>query len=221
MESKYQSGASLSDHEITGMLLAAMFAGHHTSSVTTAWTLLELLRHPDYRARMLDELHARYEPGADVDYQSLREIPLTEYAVKESLRLHPPLFVLLRAVMMDFEYKDTLIPAGHWVMNSPYVSHRIASIFADPERWDPDRFGPGREEDRQQFTFISFGGGRHKCMGNAFALLQLKTIFAILLRSFEFELMGDPIREEMGVLVRGPRKPCRLRYRRIATRGSI
>jgi sterol 14-demethylase len=48
MDAEYKSGQKLSDHEITGMLLAAMFAGHHTSSVTTAWTLLELLRHPDY-----------------------------------------------------------------------------------------------------------------------------------------------------------------------------
>lgn len=221
MDAEYKNGSRLSDHEITGMLLAAMFAGHHTSSVTTAWTLLELLRKPDYMKRMVGELNDRYAPGDEVDFQSLREIPLTEYAVKEALRLHPPLFMLLRAVLQDFQFNDTLVPAGQWVINSPYVSHRLPGVFENPLAFDPDRFGPERLEDKKQFTFISFGGGRHKCMGNAFALLQVKTIFAMLLRAFEFELCSDPIQQELGVLVLGPKMPCRIRYRRVASAGAV
>src|SRR5262249_46348905 len=158
MEAKYQNGASLSEHEITGMLLAAMFAGHHTSSVTTAWTLLEILRSPDYLDRMLEQLHTVYSTGDDVSFVSLRQITLTDYAIKEALRLHPPLFMLLRVALQDFTYKEYLIRKGSWLVTSPYVSHRVASTFADPERYDPDRFGPGREEDKRQFSFISFGG---------------------------------------------------------------
>jgi sterol 14-demethylase len=215
MDAEYKDGQKLSDHEITGMLLAAMFAGHHTSSVTTAWTLLELLRHPDYLDRLVAELHAVYKPGDDVTFQSLRQIPLTELAIKEALRLHPPLYILLRAAMVDFEYSGFLMKKGSWLATSPWVSHRIASDFREPERFDPDRFGPGREEDKKQFAFMSFGAGRHKCLGNAFALLQVKTIFALLLRAFEFELLHDPVVPENG-LVMGPKKPFRVRYRRVA-----
>jgi sterol 14-demethylase len=221
MDARYKSGAPLSEHEITGMLLAAMFAGHHTSSVTTAWTLLELLRAPDYLDRVLEQLHQVYANGNDVTFASLRQITLTDFAVKEALRLHPPLFMLLRVALQDFVYKDYLIPEGNWIITSPYVSHRLASSFADPERFDPDRFAPGREEDKKQFAFISFGGGRHKCMGNAFALLQVKTIFAILLRAFEFKLGFDPIADNIGGVVMGPKTPCRVRYRRIAPKGSV
>lgn len=220
MDARYKDGSSLSDHEITGMLLAAMFAGHHTSSVTTAWTLIELLRTPDYLDRVMTELETVYPEGSEVNFQSLRQIPLTEYAIKEALRLHPPLYILLRGVMTRFEYDGYVLEPGMWVANSPWVSHRLPELFRDPLRYDPDRFGPGREEDKRQFTFVSFGGGRHKCLGNAFALLQVKTIFAILLRGFEFELMHDPIVAESG-LVMGPKMPLRVRYRRRRPNGKF
>lgn len=218
MDARYKNGSTLTDHEITGMLLAAMFAGHHTSSVTTAWTLIDLLQAPDYLERVTGQLHEVYGNGADVTFQSLRQIPLTEYAIKESLRLHPPLYILLRGVVSEFEYDGYVFEKGTWIANSPWVSHRIPGVFSDPERFDPDRFAPGREEDKKQFSFVSFGGGRHKCLGNAFALLQVKTIFAILLRGFEFELLHDPVVPENG-LVMGPKKPFRVRYRRLLPNG--
>jgi sterol 14alpha-demethylase len=220
MDAAYKDGTKLSGHEITGMLLAAMFAGHHTSSVTTAWTLLELLQAPDYLDRVLAELHSVYPDNTDVTFQSLRQIPLTEYAVKEALRLHPPLYILMRSVMSRFEYGGYVFEKGTWIANSPWVSHRIPGVFTNPQRFDPDRFAPGREEDKRQFSFVSFGGGRHKCLGNAFAMLQVKTIFAILLRGFSFELSHDPVIPESG-LVMGPKKPFRVRYRRLRPNGAF
>jgi sterol 14-demethylase len=216
MDAQYKDGSKLSDHEITGMLLAAMFAGHHTSSVTTAWTLLELLQAPDYLERLLAELADVYKPGDDVTFQSLRQITLTENAVKEALRLRPPLYILLRAGLTDFEYGEFAFPKGTWFATSPWVSHRLPGEFVEPLRFDPDRFAPGREEDKKQFTFISFGAGRHKCMGNAFALLQVKAILAILLRRYDFEIVRTPVQSDFHGLVVGPREPCRVRYRRRA-----
>ncbi|MET0286930.1 MAG: cytochrome P450 [Polyangiales bacterium] len=220
MDARYKDGSALSRHEITGMLLAAMFAGHHTSSVTVAWALIELVKHPDYLDRVLAELDSVYPEGTDVTFQSLRQIPLTEYAVKEALRLHSPLWILMRAVVSTFEYGGYTFEPGTWIANSPWVSHRLPGVFTNPMAFDPDRFGPGREEDKKQFTFVSFGGGRHKCLGNAFALLQVKTIFAILLRGFSFELLHNPIIPESG-LVMGPKKPFRVRYKRLRPNGAF
>jgi sterol 14-demethylase len=214
MDAKYKDGAELSEHEITGMLLAAMFAGHHTSSVTTAWTLLELLRNRAYLARVQAEIERVCGSSGEVSYQALREMPQVEWAVKEALRLHPPLFVLMRMVKGDFEYKQFRIPAGTILMVSPTVAHRDPTVYRDPDRFDPDRYGPEREEDKNGFGYISFGGGRHRCMGNAFAILQIKTIFAILLSEYEFALCGDPILPDYGGAVIGPQQPCRVRYRR-------
>ena len=78
------------------MFISMMFAGHHTTSGTAAWTLIELLRHPDELAAVVAELDELYADGAEVSFQALREIPRLEAAIKEALRLHPPLILLLR-----------------------------------------------------------------------------------------------------------------------------
>jgi sterol 14-demethylase len=214
MESRYADGRGLTENEITGLLLAGMFAGHHTSSVTTAWTLIELLRSPSYLARVVDEIDRVFGSGNRVSHAALRELVLTENAVKEALRLHPPLFMLVRVANQDFVFKHWFIAKGTWIVISPTVSHHIPEVFADPLRFDPDRFVAPREEDKRDFAFIAFGGGRHKCMGNAFAILQVKAILALLLGQYEFELGGDPIASDFHGLVVGPKEPCRIRYRR-------
>ncbi len=214
MDARYKSGARLTDHEITGMLVAAMFAGHHTSSVTTAWSIVELVNHPAYLRRVLAELDGAFGEGQEVGFNSLRNIPLTERAVLEVLRLHPPLFMLVRVAMEDFVHAGYFIPKGTWVLTSPTVTHRIPELFADPDAFDPDRFAPPREEDKRDFAFIPFGGGRHKCMGNAFALLQIKAILAILVRRYDFELVNPNVESDFQGLVVGPKEPCRVRYRR-------
>lgn len=217
MDAHYSDGRNLSEDEITGLLLAGMFAGHHTSSVTTAWTMIELLRNPQSLRRAIEEVDRVFAAGRAVNHAALRELTFIENAVKESLRLHPPLFMLVRVAQKDFVFKEWLIPKGTWILVSPTVSHRIPDIFPNPETFDPDRFAPPREEDKRDFAYIAFGGGRHKCLGNAFAILQIKAILALLLGQYEFELAGDPIASDFHGLVVGPKVPCRLRYRRRAS----
>jgi sterol 14-demethylase len=205
--------------QITGMVISMMFAGHHTSSGTAAWTLIELLRHPAHLARVVEELDKLYADGREVSYQALREIPELEGAIKEALRLHPPLILLLRKVQSDFEYAGTVVRAGKVVGVSPAVANRLPECFQDPERFDPDRYGPGREEDRRHpYGWIPFGGGRHRCVGAAFAMMQLKAIFSILLRRFAFE-MAQPsgsYHNDHSKMVVQLAQPCRVRYRRRA-----
>lgn len=216
MEARYSDGRALNEDEITGMLLAGMFAGHHTSSVTTAWTLIELLRNPAYLGRVVAEIDRVFAGGEKVSHAKLRELVETEYAVKEALRLHPPLFMLVRVAQKDFQFKKWHIPKGTWIVISPTVSHQIPEVFKHPAAFDPDRFAPPREEDKRDFAYISFGGGRHKCLGNAFAILQIKAIIAMLLGQYEFELAGDEVASDFQGLVVGPKEPCRVRYRKRA-----
>jgi sterol 14-demethylase len=216
MDSTYADGTKLTDHEITGMLVAAMFAGHHTSAATTTWTLLELLQAPAMLAEVVAEVDTTLADGDALDMKTLRAMEKVEWSVKEALRLHPPLFILLRAALEDVEVHGFTIPKGTWVAVSPWVAHRDDRVFAEARTFDPHRFSPERAEDARAFAYIAFGGGRHKCMGNAFALLQIKTILAILLQRYDFELVGDPIGHNFGSVVIGPAEPCRLRYRRRA-----
>ena len=90
----------------------------------------------------------------------------------------------------------------------------MPTVFKEPNKYDPERWAPPREEDKaKQFAFIGFGGGRHACIGQNFAYLQIKAIWSCLLRNFEFELV-DPLPDaDYNSMVIGP-KPCRVRYTR-------
>jgi sterol 14-demethylase len=219
MDSRYSDGTALTPNEITGILTAAMFAGHHTSSGTEAWTLIELMRHPEWMARVVAEVDEIYAREGGLTYQAFREVPVLEAVLKEVLRLHPPLIILMRGVLRDFTAEGVTIPEGSLVAISPPVSHAMPELFPDPERFDPGRYVEGRAEDERPFAWIPFGGGLHRCSGSAFALMQLKAITMSLVRRFEFEL-GQPAgayRPDYTKLVVQPALPCPVRYRRRRT----
>jgi len=221
IEANYEDGSKLTPHEITGMLIAAVFAGHHTSSGTTAWVLIELLRHPQHLRSVLSEIDALYDHGDGVSFESLRLMPKLENVIKEVLRLHPPLILLMRKVMQDFYANGFLIKAGKFVCAAPSVTHRGAELFPEPDMFDPDRYTPERSEDKNLYGWQAFGGGRHKCSGNAFALFQIKAIISTLLRHFEFELASPPesYNDDYTKMVVEPSSPCLVRYRRRSIAG--
>jgi sterol 14-demethylase len=211
MNSTYTDGTHLTDDQIAGMVVWFMFAGHHTSANTAAWTLVELARHPEYCREIVQEIDGLYEDDPELGFRTLRKMPLMEGFIREILRARPPLNALSRRVVQDFHYKNHVIEAGKNIMLAPYVSHRLPEYYPDPERFDPHR-----PDQQNPFAYIPFGGGSRKCVGNAFAILQVKRIFCELLRHYEFELAGpaDTYVEIMPSLILRPSDPCVLRYRR-------
>ena len=205
--------------EITGMFISMMFAGHHTTSGTSAWTLIELLRHPAEMAAVVAELDALHADGSEVSYQALREIPRLEAAIKEALRLHPPLILLLRVAKQELAVGGYRIAPGKLVGATPAISNRIPADFPDPDAFVSARYLEPREEDlANPWTWIPFGAGRHRCVGAPFAMMQLKAIFSVLLRSWTFELAQPPesYRNDHSKMVVQLQQPCLARYRRRA-----
>jgi sterol 14-demethylase len=212
MDATYADGRHLSTSEIAGMVVWFMFAGHHTSANTAAWVLVELARYPELAKEVVAEIDKMMvDTGGDFDLRTLRRISVTEGFIRETLRVHPPLNTLTRRVIEDFEYKGHVIEKGKNVMLCPYVAHRLEDQFPNAEAFDPHRPNP-----ENPFALIPFGGGQRKCVGNAFAILQVKVIFAILLSEYEFELAGPPgsYAEIMPSLILRPSDPCILKYRR-------
>jgi sterol 14-demethylase len=196
---------------VTGMFISMMFAGHHTTSTTASWTLLELLKHPDEMDKVMAELDALNTAGEPVTYQALREMPHLESAIKEALRLHPPLILLLRVAQGDFEVCGHRISRGDLVGASPAISNRLTPDFEHPDAFEPDRYLAPREDDlANPWTWIPVGAGRHRCVGAAFALMQLKCIFAWLLPRFEFALAQPPesYRDDVSKMVVQLAQPC-------------
>lgn len=202
---------------ITGIFISMMFAGHHTSSGTASWAMIELLRNPAVMSDVVAELDALYADGSEVSFQALRSIPVLEATLKETLRLHPPLVILMRLVQEDFELLGHTIPAGTVLAASPRVSNRIEEDFPKAEEFDPGRYVDPRQEDLQnRWTWIPFGAGKHRCVGNAFAMMQMKAIFSVILRDFEFEPVQplDSYRDDVSKMVIQLAQPAKVRYRR-------
>jgi len=216
MTARYRDGSALSDDAITGLLLTIIFAGQHTSAVLASWTGVLLLQHPQYLPPILKEQKEIFGDAREMSLDRLRRLQRLECAIKEAERLRPPLVMLMRTILRDLEYREYRSPAGGLAMVSPAVSHRLPEIFKNPDKYDPDRFAPGREEDRKHsYTLIGFGGGRHRCIGLTFAQQQVKVIWSILLQRFKFELVQRDHMPNYSTFVVGPRRPCLVRYRRI------
>lgn len=222
IDSKYKDGRPTTEAEVTGLLIAALFAGQHTSSITSTWTGAYLLTNPRYMSAVSDEQKSLLQKhGSKVDYEILSEMEVLHRCTKEALRLHPPLIMLLRSSHTDFTVKtkegvEYDIPKGHIVATSPAFGNRLPHIYKDPDTYDPDRFAPGRDEDKAAgaFSYISFGGGRHGCLGEPFAYLQIKAIWSHLLRNFEMELVSPFPEIDWNAMVVGVKGSVMVRYKR-------
>jgi sterol 14-demethylase len=215
MEARYADGRTLSDDNIVGLLLTLIFAGQHTSAVLAAWTGILLLENQQYVPAILEEQQAVFSAGDEMSLAALRDLVVLERAIKEAERMRPPLIMLMRTILRDFEYKGYPMPRGDLAMISPAVSHRLPEVFRDPNQYDPNRFAPGREEDKQaHYCLIGFGGGKHRCIGLHFAYQQIKVIWSVLLRQFELELAQPKYEPNYATFVVGPKQPCPVRYHR-------
>ncbi|MGV9637953.1 cytochrome P450 [Nocardia rhamnosiphila] len=203
--------------EVTGIFISMMFAGHHTTSGTAAWSVIELLRHPEVLSGVVKELDELYADGQEVSFHALRQIPRLEAVLKETLRLHPPLIILMRVAQGEFEVCGNRIEPGDHVAATPAISNRLPEDFPNPDSFDPGRYlDPNQEDLVNRWTWIPFGAGRHRCVGAAFALMQLKAIFSVLLRDWEFEMVqpSESYRNDHSKMVVQLQQPCRVRYRR-------
>ncbi|MCY4155952.1 MAG: cytochrome P450 [Gammaproteobacteria bacterium] len=215
MQARYKDGRALSDGEVTGILLTALFAGQHTSAVLATWTGLEMFRDPACLERVRGEMREACQNDGAMSLASLKRQPALERCVRECERLHPPLILLIRKVLKPLRYAGHNVPEGTLAVVSPALSHRLPHLFAGPHQFDPERFAPPRSEAKQHlYTLIGFGGGKHRCMGEKFAVLQLKAIWTVLLDRFDFDLASEFPMPNFGSWVTGPKPPCQVRYRR-------
>ncbi len=166
---------------------------------------------------MLTELEELYSDGQEVSFHALRQIPKLDNVVKETLRLHPPLIILMRVAKGEFEVAGFPIHDGDYVAASPAISNRIPEDFPDPDAFKPDRYNKPEQADIvNRWTWIPFGAGRHRCVGAAFAQMQIKAIFSVLLREYEFEMAqpADSYHNDHSKMVVQLARPAKARYRR-------
>jgi len=214
IESTYYGDKPLSDRLLVSILLFIPWAGHETTVGHTSWTLIELLRHPEYLARVKAELAEVLGDTQDYSPANLKKLKTLEWAIKETERMHPAAHMYMRGARDDFEVDGYEVPEGTMVFVAPQIAHRIPGVFADPERYDPARFAPDRAEDATPYSLIGFGGGVHRCAGVNFAKLEMKIIMAKLFQNYDITLLDENPKPLPGTQTKWPESPCRIRYAR-------
>jgi cytochrome P450 len=173
-----RANPEISDQEMRDELITILVAGYDTTATALSWTLYLLSLHPDALRRVQAEVAAVAESGATGG----EELKFTDATIKESMRLYPPAWALTRRAVTQDSIDEYTIPAGTTVLVSPYVTHRLESLWPRPLDFRPSRF---MEADPPRFAFFPFGGGQRLCVGASFAIMEARTVLAVLLQHFE------------------------------------
>ncbi|TRM64301.1 cytochrome P450 [Schizophyllum amplum] len=256
MQQKYRNGQQIPDHEVAHMLIALLMAGQHTSSATGAWATLHIAENPELVEVMYAEQvkHFGNPDGSfrEMTFEEMRDLPVLDAVIRETLRMHPPIHSIMRGVREDVPVPTSLaspdkeggvyiIPKGNYTLASPIMSQMDPSIWVHPERFETARwtdpegfakqalrtyddkdgekidFGFGLVSKGTESPYQPFGAGRHRCIGEQFAYLQLGVVLTTLVRHLEMKLGAPFPGNDYTTMITMPLAPRDVYYRRRPT----
>ena len=209
-------GRPLSDEEIRDELMTFLLAGHETTANALTWTWFLLSQSRPVRERLTHELNEvlgdRLPTAADV----LR-LQYTKMIWEESLRLYPPAWTLHTrlAHAQDRLPSGAVLPPGAWVFISPWILHRNPRWFPDPNRFDPERFSEEAQRIRPPFSYIPFGAGGRRCLGESFAELEGLLILATIASKVRLRLVDGQTIQPEPVMTLRPSVPVQMIVQRV------
>jgi cytochrome P450 len=178
-----EAGTTLPDSTLVGLANELFIAGHETTACTLAWTIFLLERHPEIYNRLQEEL-AGVLKGEAATLADLERLPVLDGVVKESMRLLSATpFLFFRKSVAGTQLGGQNLPAGTKLVISPLMTHRVPELYAEPERFLPERWQtlqPG------PYEYLPFGAGPRMCLGAAFATLSLRVMLSIILQRYRF-----------------------------------
>jgi cytochrome P450 len=172
-----EQGQAMTDRELRDELVTLLLAGHETTATSVAWALERLVRNPDKLARLQREL----DEGEGEEYLMA--------VVNETLRVRPVVPIVIRMLTAELEVGGYLLPAGTRAVPSLYLTNRNPRVYERPTAFEPERF-LGKNTDT--FAWIPFGGGIRRCIGAAFAQLEMKVMLRTLLSELQPSAPGGP-----------------------------
>ncbi|XP_042639184.1 cytochrome P450 4F2 [Orycteropus afer afer] len=191
--SKDEDGKELSDEDIRAEADTFMFAGHDTTASGLSWILYNLARHPEYQERCRKEVQEllRDRRPEEIEWDDLAQMPFLTMCIKESMRIHPPVTAVSRCCTQDIVLPDgRVIPKGVICLVSIFGTHHNPSVWPNSEVFDPFRFDPENTQKRSPLAFIPFSAGPRNCIGQTFAMTEIKVVLALTLLRFRI-LLGD------------------------------
>ena len=186
-------GAGMTDEQVRDEAMTIFLAGHETTANALTWTWFLLSGAPDVEARLHAEvsnvLQGRLPSTAD-----LPSLPFVERVVTESMRLYPPAWIIGRRAIDEYRLNEYVVPPRSILVMSPYIMQRDPRFYADPDRFDPDRWTPEFRASLPRFAYFPFGGGPRQCIGESFAWMELILIVATIAQQCQLRLVpGHPV----------------------------
>ncbi|WP_188316896.1 cytochrome P450 [Solihabitans fulvus] len=168
---------AMSDAEVRTQVMNILMAGTETTATALSWVFHELARHPEAERRVHEEVDTVLA-GRPVTTSDLARLPYVDRVLTEAIRLHTPVWLLMRRAVEEVRLGDVTIRPGTELLISLPTLHRDPDLFPDPMRFDPDRWLAPEAKDWGRARFIPFGAGGHKCIGDGFAWAELTTAVA-------------------------------------------
>jgi sterol 14-demethylase len=203
MHCTYKNGQPVPDKEIAHIMITLLMAGQHSSSSISSWIMLRLASEPKVLEELYQEQLNNISPDGStlppLQYSDLDRLPLHQNVIKETLRLHLSIHSLMRKVKNPMPVSGTpyVVPADHVLLASPGVTALSDEYFPNANRWDPRRwenrveqedaedlvdYGYGTVSKGTSSPYLPFGAGRHRCIGEKFAYVNLTVIVATIVR---------------------------------------
>ncbi len=182
------TGGGMSEEQLHNETITLLLAGHETTANALSWTWYLLACHPHWRQNTHDEVIGLLGQRP-LTAEDLPRLDLVPRVFQEAMRLYPPIWIMERNVLESDVIGGYHIPAGSALEISPFVTHRHPAFWANPERFDPDRFTTQGNASRQPYAYLPFGGGQRLCIGSHLAMLEAQVIVARVLQRFRLELV--------------------------------
>jgi cytochrome P450 len=188
-----EDGGGMTDQQVRDEAMTIFLAGHETTANALTWTWYLLSTDPAVEAK----LHAEVDRVLQGRLPVMGDLPALGYVervVTEAMRLYPPAWIIGRRAIADYQLGDYTAPARSILVMSPYIMHRDPRFYADPDRFDPDRWTPEFRAALPKFAYFPFGGGPRQCIGESFAWMELILVVATIAQQRQLRLVpGHPV----------------------------
>ena len=210
-----EDGSALSEQEVFDQCMVSFQAGHETSATALLWWSALMAKHPEAqqraRAEIATVIGARRPTAEDA-----ARLPWLDATLKEAMRLYPPVAALMtRRLTREITLGDVTLPARTMLRVTPWVLHRDATLWPEPEAFRPERFMPDAAPPPRG-SYLPFGTGPRVCLGQHFAVLEMTLIAAMVLQRFEISGMADALPPARMAVTLRPATALRLTLRRSA-----
>ncbi|MDC0343655.1 cytochrome P450 [bacterium] len=188
-----QTGARFDTAEMVDQVAIFFLAGHETSASALAWALYLMALYPEWQERLANEAAALEEmPG---EFSVMGRLRLSRDVFRETLRLYPPVPMMVREASCPERFRDRDIPKGAQLVLSPWHLHRHERLWDNPDGFDPDRWQTENGKTCMREAYMPFSSGARVCPGAGFAMAEGPLLLSMILRAFRVERVEqrDPV----------------------------